>query len=470
MRFFIMFVLLTSSLYAQSDVDKKVKELEEVREEALYKWRTIHKFNNKLPNDEYTKFYKETWDKYLEGELSVYQSACKVDKSKCLNPSQKELKKSQVNVVTGLLQKKNSWAKQGLSLEAQKKKEEEYNREANIDKCALHKVDCEKLLEADRKVAGERAKKPTVVVTTPEVEVTTSKEEKPKEEKPKEEKPKEDIPKEEKPKEEKPEEIKVDVKTSVTLDEVAAILEEKLEGELAALEAEFAKTHPDFKNKELTEEAKNFLKSQEALRIEKVLGIFETLCTKYPQSKEVCLTPSQVKALQDKSAQEVCLIDRKFKHRKDSELIAKIEESHEKDWQALKDPKACAEIDEKPETKKDQQKVVDENEDEKSPRNYKAETCRWVSDLPRKIVNGPGCGPKGRSRICTGYVVCEQKEGGGKFIRMSSCGADKCGNTDADAVRCTKDQGFFSEKPAGESKLFMTPRLKKILSGGASEQ
>lgn len=457
MRLLILLSLLfTQSLLAQSGPEKKLKELEEAREEELYKWRTTHKFNNKLPNDEYTKFYKEAWQKYSDEELKVYQESCKTNKAYCLTSTQSALKKSQVRVVTGLLEKKNEWAKQGLSSDVQAKKEAEFKREADIDRCASHKTDCDKLSAADRKIAGERTVKPVTVV---DVKV-----EKPKEEKPKEEKPKEEKPKEEKPKEEK---------ATVTLDEVAAILEDKLEEELKALEGEFEKTHPNFKDKEMTVEAKNFLQAQEALRQEKVLEIFSGLCAKFPKSKEVCLSDDQVKKIKDGSASVNCLIERKFKHQKEPELLSGLDESHQNEWDALSSPKSCQTLLEKKkpevEVKKEEVKVVEENEDEKNPRNYKAETCKWVSDLPRKIVNGPGCGPKGRSRICTGYVVCEQKEGGGKFIRMSSCGADKCGGSDADAVRCTKDQGYFSQRPASESKLFMTPRLKKILSG-ASEQ
>lgn len=457
----LLSLLFTQSLLAQSGPEKKLKELEEAREEELYKWRTTHKFNNKLPNDEYTKFYKEAWQKYSEEELKVYQESCKTNKAFCLSSSQSALKKSQVRVVTGLLEKKNEWARQGLSSDVQAKKEAEFKREVDIDRCATHKVDCDKLSVADRKIAGERTVKPIAVV---DVKVEKPKEEKPKEEKPKEEKPKEDKPKEELPKEEK---------ATVTLDEVAAIFEEKLEEELKALEGEFEKTHPNFKDKEMTAEVKNFLQAQEALRQEKVLEIFAGLCAKFPKSKEVCLSDDQVKKIKDDSASVNCLVERKFKHQKEPELLAGLDENHQKEWDALSGTKSCQALLEKKkpevEVKKEEVKVVEENEDEKNPRNYKAETCRWVSDLPRKIVNGPGCGPKGRSRICTGYVVCEQKEGGGKFIRMSSCGADKCGSSDADAVRCTKDQGYFSQRPASESKLFMTPRLKKILSG-ASEQ
>lgn len=455
MRGLIICALFFSSALFAEDTDPKLKELEEVREEALYKWRTINKFNNKLPNDEYTKFYQETWQKYFDDELKFYEESCKTNKAHCLSRSQINFKKSQVKIVTSLLEKKNEWAKQGMSSEEQKKKEAEFKRLADIDNCATHKVGCDKLSEADRKIASEKTERSAVVVkpeVKPEVKADVSVV----------------TPEDDKPKDEK---------TTVTLDQVAAILEEKLEQDLASLEVEFSKTHPDFKDKEMTAEVKDFLIAQEALRNEKTLEIFATLCKKYPESKDVCLTEKQINDLKETSQSSQCLIERKFKHQKNAEVLAGLEEGHKKDWESLPVPRSCEALFQKEKEAKEatenkevkEEKIVEENEDEKSPRNYKAETCRWVSDLPRKIVNGPGCSSKGRSLICTGYVVCEQKEGGGKFIRMSTCAADKCGASDADAVRCTKDQRYFSLKPAGESKLFMTPKLKKILNG-TSEQ
>lgn len=461
MRGFIVLTLFFSvNVFAEAELENKLKALEEAREEELYKWRTIHKFNNKLPHDDYTKFYQETWEKYLKEELGAYQEACKTNKNHCLTTPQIELKKSQVNVVTGLMARKNEWAKKGLSAEEQEKKETEFKREAEIDQCVTHKVGCEKLSTNDQKVVTERGdRKPAV--TTPETEVKAEVEVVP------------EVKAEETPKEVKSGSESSGDKTTLGLDQVAQILEEKLQEELRSLEVEFEKGHPDFKNKEMTEEVKSFLQAQEALRHEKVIEIFKDLCARFPKSPEVCLSEEQIKKLKDESSSTQCLVERKFKHKKDAELLSKLEDSHQKDWEGLPEPRSCEalfkkEQEVKVETKPEEN-VVEENEDEKNPRNYKAETCRWVTDLPRKIVNGPGCSSKGRSLICTGYVVCEQKEGGGKFIRMSTCGADKCGGSDEDAVRCTKDQRYFSQKPSGETKLFMTPRVKKILSG-SSEQ
>lgn len=134
-------------------------------------------------------------------------------------------------------------------------------------------------------------------------------------------------------------------------------------------------------------------------------------------------------------------------------------------------PKSVAPLKEevKPVVPKAKEIASEDDNQENDPRNYKPETCKWVEDLPRKIVYGPGCTTKGKSSICTGYVVCDQKSGEGQFIRMSSCSADKCGASDEDAVRCTKDQGYYSRKPLSEDKHFMSIKLKKVLTG-TSEQ
>lgn len=94
-------------------------------------------------------------------------------------------------------------------------------------------------------------------------------------------------------------------------------------------------------------------------------------------------------------------------------------------------------------------------------KNYKPESCVWASDLPRRIVKGPGCNTEG-TKICVGYVVCDAKVGEGKFIRMSTCGASNCG--ESKAVECTKQQGYSSSKPKDESKESVSEILKVILT------
>lgn len=111
---------------------------------------------------------------------------------------------------------------------------------------------------------------------------------------------------------------------------------------------------------------------------------------------------------------------------------------------------------------------AEENEDEKSPRNYDPETCEWAKDLPRRVVYGPSCG-KNMTRICTGHVVCNQKFGGAKFVRMSTCGPEHCGGSARDAINCTKQNGYFSRKAKDESKEFMSQKVKKVIQGSTKQ-
>jgi hypothetical protein len=87
----------------------------------------------------------------------------------------------------------------------------------------------------------------------------------------------------------------------------------------------------------------------------------------------------------------------------------------------------------------------------KEGRNYDPETCEWVSDLPRKVVNLPGCRDNKNNNICTGYVQCNQKEkfGSGKFIRLATCEKKLCVDGKAKAQDCVKQEGFSSYAPKG---------------------
>ncbi len=94
-------------------------------------------------------------------------------------------------------------------------------------------------------------------------------------------------------------------------------------------------------------------------------------------------------------------------------------------------------------------------------RDYKPESCVWAEDMPRRLVHSPGCSRSSRSQSCVGYVICEQKSSSAKFIRMSSCRADLCG--EGDAVDCTKDQSTFSTQPQDETKQFMSKRVRDLI-------
>lgn len=414
----LLFLILSISMpaFADGDLETKLQELAKKRDDDLFAWRTANKFE-KLPNEKYVQYHNELWNKYSAEEISLYAESCKTVPENCLTATQEAQKKAEVRIVMGLLSAKNEWASSGKSESEQKTAEENFNR------CARENKDCDKLPEVDR----ERAKEGRVPATDNDTNVVT------------------------------PNGPAKDISDG----------EKKVADEIKLMEEEFSKNNPAWQDKEMTAEAKDFLISLENARLEKNLAMLDELCKKYPENKQVCLSEEQKNVLRDATAKANCKVERKF------QVSTLTLENHDKEWGELPSPKSCQALlaKDKTEPKKETPTdvVVEEGDDEKTPRNYKAETCKWVTDLPRKVVNGPGCGPRSRSRICTGYVICEQKTGGGKFIRMSTCGADKCGSSDEDAVRCTKDMGYYSQKPAGESKLFMSPKLKRILSG-ASEQ
>ncbi len=103
-------------------------------------------------------------------------------------------------------------------------------------------------------------------------------------------------------------------------------------------------------------------------------------------------------------------------------------------------------------------------------RTIKPETCKWVTDLPRRIINAPGCTAGARNRICTGFVSCDRSEGEGKFIRLSTCRSEFCGSGDENAVRCTQDMNFSSSRPSDETRDTVSPQLGERLSGRGSRQ
>lgn len=433
--FILAMLVFSTAVFAQEDLDKKLASLAEARENALFQWRTQNRKTGKLPDDDYTKEMNRLWEAYALDEIDARKAACGKTNPNCFSEAQAEEVKARVRIVTGLNTAKNNWAKDGKSEAEIKTREEAYK------KCASENKDCDKIPEADSKTAREGRGTTPVVVPDGQKQ------------------------------DDKPVDVVVGPQDEAKkkLEEASKTAEEAMNKELADLEKAFSDKNPGWKDKEMTAEVKDFLISQEKARLEKTIEMMKKLCEAHPGT-EVCLSEDQVNKLRDEAAGTSCFIERKFA------VKTVAPESHKTDWEGLPAPKSCKTLLDKDKAgptvvtpKKDEPVVVEENDDEKSPRNYKAETCKWVSDLPRKVVNGPGCGGKSRSKICTGYVVCEQKTGGAKFIRMSTCGPDKCGSSDEDAVRCTKDMSYFSQKPAGESKLFMSPRLKSILSG-SSEQ
>jgi hypothetical protein len=409
-----------SELSKQGELEEKLTQLKEERKNKEFRARVETEFNT-YPNERYVAAFSKISNEYTGKELAIYEEACEKDKSMCLSPEKLEEVKASYRVSSGLVDRKNAWAKEGLSVEKTKE------REKNFEECLVNDKDCDKLPEADRKIASE-------------------------------------IPRDV-------------VADTVTKGKARSTKDLKILGEEVKKSAEeFEELKKTWKGKELTEKAKDQLIAAEEKRLEANLAYFEAAC-EADKKEDNCLKEEEIEQVKNEVSLSTCYIERKFqistKSKDKDKALTSLDKNHEAEWEALPDPKDCgvllgtkksavkadAQTSEAPKTE------VMDDDDEKTPRNYNAETCKWVTDLPRKVVNGPGCGPKSRSQMCTGYVICEQKQGGGRFIRMSTCSADKCGGTDEDAVRCTKDMGYYSKKAKEENKLFMTPKLKKILSG-----
>ncbi len=75
-------------------------------------------------------------------------------------------------------------------------------------------------------------------------------------------------------------------------------------------------------------------------------------------------------------------------------------------------------------------------------KQFDSSSCEWVKDVPRRKVYGNSCGTSSMPSLCVGYVVCKHSVLDYKFMRLSTCSADKCG--DRDAAACTAEKGFGS--------------------------
>ncbi len=418
MRALLLLLLVSSPALFAAD-----KTPEEKRDDALYQWRVgqrwqgLNTVERAAKYDEYLAKHTEVWNQYGTEQLAALTAGCP-NNTDCVTTEQKDLLAAQVRISIGVVKVKVRWIKEGKSEAEQKTAEDNFN------KCVTENKDCDKLHDNDRGVANDARGSGATVTVTPSTDVKTQ------------------------------------------LDAGLAVIA----AELLAKKEEFLKNNPSAESREMTASQKEFLLATIKEKMEKELALMKSLCDKNPGVESVC-SEEAINKVKDFAAMSGCLVDRNAA-KKGADLS-----KHVGQWGDLPDPKTCQTLldhDAKPVTPEvvkpdvETPEVVVEGDDEKSPRNYKVETCKWVSDLPRKIVNGPSCG-KTRSKICTGYVVCEQKTGGGKFIRMSTCGPDKCGGSDEDAVKCTKDQGYWSVKPASETKLFMSKKLKETLSGNEAQ-
>ena len=122
-----------------------------------------------------------------------------------------------------------------------------------------------------------------------------------------------------------------------------------------------------------------------------------------------------------------------------------LEEKRNKIWMESKD---CSKV-----LVEEQKYLAQVLESLKEGGNFLPETCKWVTDLPRKVINIPGCpdkdGKTKQNNMCTGYVVCDQKDkfGSGKFVRMATCRKQFCLDGDEQAKNCVAQKNYSSEVP-----------------------
>lgn len=117
--------------------------------------------------------------------------------------------------------------------------------------------------------------------------------------------------------------------------------------------------------------------------------------------------------------------------------------------------------------------VVKDDKNKPKPKqqgeSYIPSTCKWAEDMPRRLAFCPGCEGKGSlSSVCVGYIVCDSVEkDAGKFIRMATCSDKLCGTNDA--VACTKQGGYGSEKPVKETKTTVGDNVREDLAPTAQD-
>jgi hypothetical protein len=213
----------------------------------------------------------------------------------------------------------------------------------------------------------------------------------------------------------------------------------------------------------ITQEILNRAKSFETAKIQKTIAVFEELCQTYPTDVKVCLTPEAKKLISEEAQGSTCFYERRFQFdsAQDKSKFKAVSEvkKHIDEWNALSSPKLCKTLLDMDKQLTPQTEVSEDQEPE-DKRNYQSDKCVWVTNIPRKVVTGVSCG-KSKNNTCVGYVSCPRKQGGGVFTRMSTCRASLCGNEDA--VKCTQDLAYWSRRPSGEDKEFLSREVQKVI-------
>lgn len=408
-------ISMSSVAFAQTYAEAQegaLKELRSKQEMAMEKFKKENKDWSKLPNDQYQAFYSQWANQNLQDELKLRQEYCEKDAKLCLDDRDKEALLAQTRVAVKVLELRNEYARSNPNKQEQAKVNKEIERAGNVSLCQTHKTNCDKLSERDLVLVGKLRSR-----------------------------------------------------------------DEYLRG----METEFGANHEDWQENKKDKEVKDFLIRRENKGLELTLKLHDDLCSEFPKDKDFCLDEAKIAELKLDSQKANCQHERihqLYNITKD-DLVDKekiLKAGHDAQWESLqvKDCKYLLAQDRMGESiapapvaaVASKEEVYGENEDEKNKNNFNASSCKWVTDIPRKISYLPGCGAKG---ACIGFVVCDRKEGGGKFVRTSICSPNLCGAGDANAVACTKQPGYYTKKPKDESKEFVSEKLKRIFSGAVKQ-
>lgn len=426
--FLLFFVLPTIAIAQNNTLEDRLKAqtaaAQESRDQALQQWRVANDWPvvpGSAKYGEYMELYKSEYNKYREAFTTAYNSACQAKPSDC-HPALLTKVNSQLNISISLVEARHRWGQEGKS------EQDIADLSRDMESCANNNQNCSKVPERERDIASQNRGGTATVTVTPE--------------------------------------------TDNKKNEDFSAVKTKMEQDLALHLAEIEAANPGWQNKELTSEILKLHQDLEVWKLEKLLTMMSGLCEKYPSEARFCSEDAK-NAIRDLAASNSCQLNRHAQSPAKKEAIVA---SHEAEWKAL-NPKDCKTLLDKdkgapvtvtPDVNPDVTPGVDVAEDQ-SPRNYDPKSCVWSQDMPRRVVNGPSCG-KTRSRICTGYVICNQKNSDLKFVRMSTCRPDFCGAGDEMARKCTEDRAYFSTKPAGEDKDLASQKIRRALTSGALGQ
>ena len=403
--------LFMTLAYANSDeLNSVLRAHQEAQQRELETYKQAHPQWQRFPNDEYVRFYTQHLQQGLERELRLWSEKCRQN---CLQPKDHERMKAQVRVAVNLVQTQNELSKTRRPDQVSVLMRQA-ERQGAINLCAYHQHKCEQLGDFDKR---------------------------------------------------------------------AAELERKKEEELQVLRNRLTQISPDWENNKSNEQIRDALIALETATLEKELALNDELCGARPNDGLLCKSDAKKQQMRETAQAAVCrhqrvhLLHSAGKGSDERTLMS----DHEAKWRALPLPRDCKSLLDNDRlawlpvstTPSTANPVVEalrapaEETEQTDPQNYDADTCEWLNDLPRRIHAGPGCSREG-NRLCVGYVVCKQKTSELRFIRSSTCSAEHCGPRKENAVACTKQRSYFSNK-APSAAEFVSPSVKRATASGTRQ-